>query len=129
MKKVNIPKAKDVCTSTYGVRPCGYCDKCRQNMKDYSKQYPIKERMADALRHKGFRGLHYQSLMSLVFPDEYCPSAYNRPTRGGPYGCAFALGKAIRMYGYKWNYEGYDRYVYMSSDHPDRTKAQAENSN
>ncbi len=55
----------------------------------------IKER----IRKHYKPGIHYYALLSLVFPENEYPGAWNYPWHGGPPGCAMAFGWALREMG------------------------------
>jgi hypothetical protein len=57
---------------------------------------PLKERIRDALA-SGPR--LYHAVLYEVFPSEQFPRAFRSPTKGGPPGCAFAFGRALREMG------------------------------
>lgn len=60
------------------------------------KPKPIKERIAAALAD-GPRAYH--AVLYEVFPEEHFPRAFRSATKGGPPGCAFAFGRALREMG------------------------------
>ncbi len=61
-----------------------------------SKPAPIKDRIRAALKD-GPKS--YYATMYEVFPDDQFPRAYRSATKGGPPGCAFAFGRALRQMG------------------------------
>lgn len=60
------------------------------------KAAPIKERIRAALAD-GPKS--YYQTMNEVFPEDQFPRAFRKPTKGGPPGCAFAFGRALRQMG------------------------------
>lgn len=61
-----------------------------------NKLPPIKDRIRAALAN-GPKS--YYDVMYEVFPEEYLPRAFRRAAKGGPPGCAFAFGRALREMG------------------------------
>jgi hypothetical protein len=57
---------------------------------------PLKERIRLALKF-GPRSYHY--VLHAVFPESHFPRAFKVATKGGPPGCAFAFGRALREMG------------------------------
>lgn len=56
----------------------------------------LQQRIIDVLsRHGGT--LEYEGLLYFVFPPAQYPRAYRYSSRGGPPGCAMALGRALRV--------------------------------
>lgn len=60
------------------------------------KPAPLKERIRAALSG-GPRS--YYAVMHDVFPEEQFPRAWRASVNGGPPGCAFAFGRALREMG------------------------------
>lgn len=56
-------------------------------------------KIKDRIRKHYKLGIHYYTLMSLVFPEKEYPGAWNYPWHGGPPGCAMAFGRALREMG------------------------------
>ena len=63
----------------------------------------IKERIRRALEASGGR-MGYHELLDAVFPVEEYPNSRRHSSNGGPPGCAFALGRALREMGCYENY-------------------------
>jgi len=90
---------RDVCSGlanwnrSYG---CGSCDPCVKATRKYSKAHPLPDRIEAILRTRNDLTLSYFGVRDSVFPQEYFPRAYRGAIKGGPPGCAFALGVCLK---------------------------------
>ncbi len=77
-----------------------------------AKPAPIKERITAALAD-GPRSYH--AVLQEVFPSAQFPRAFRSANKGGPPGCAFAFGRALREMGIYDHGRGSDRLLRLPS--------------
>lgn len=61
------------------------------------KQKPLKIRILEALVEAEDGELSYHLLKWKVYPPEQYPRAHRHSSKGGPPGCAFAIGRALNQ--------------------------------
>lgn len=76
------------------------------------KPLPIKSRISAALAG-GPRS--YYAVLQEVFPTKDFPKAFRSASKGGPPGCAFAFGRALREMGIYDAGQGSDRLLRLPS--------------
>ena len=85
-------------------RKCGHqsCLKCGPHIRAFSRKYPIRQRIIDAIRDHGVGGrIEYWKLAQIVFPREHMPNAWRYSSNGGPPGCYMVLSSALRRHEFR----------------------------